>query len=63
MTTYRVSISSMVASYVERWEAESPREAEERARTRWQREFGDAGAFRFFAQPDRPKRRDEDDED
>ena len=51
MILYRVSISSMRASYTERWEANSKQEAEEKARRRWQREFGDAGAFRFFASP------------
>lgn len=64
MATYRVSISSMRASYTERWEAASKEEAERKARQRWQREFGDAGAFHFYAKAIQPTRwSDEDDDD
>lgn len=60
---YRVSISSFMASYTETWDADSPRDAEQQARQRWQREFGDAGAFRFFATASRPQNDEEDTED
>jgi hypothetical protein len=51
MILYRVSISGFQGAYTERWEANSREEAEQKARRRWQRDFGDAGAYRFFASP------------
>lgn len=62
MATYRVIINSMSAVYRERWEADSPYEAEQKARQRWQREFGDAGAFRFYAKQITPTRWSDEDE-
>jgi hypothetical protein len=51
MATFRVTMSGFLASYVERWDAESAEDAERKARQRWERTFGDAGAFRFYARP------------
>ena len=62
MPWYRVVINNMTATYTERWHAESPHDAEDRARRRWQREFKDAGAFNFRAREIKPTRwSDEDD--
>jgi hypothetical protein len=63
MATFRVLINNFSANYTEKWEANSPQEAEQKARERWQREFKDAGAFRFHASPDRRDSRYSDDED
>ena len=57
--TYMVIISSVYATYRERWDAESKEDAEAKARQRWRREFGDAGAFHFYATP-APCARDDD---
>lgn len=59
---YRVLLTSFSASYTEKWEADSPREAEQKARESWQRRFGDAGGFSFHASKLTP-RYDEDEED
>jgi hypothetical protein len=62
MQSYRVVLTSFSATYTERWDADSPQEAEQKARQRWQREFGDAGGFRFHAVRDTGRCQSNDDD-
>lgn len=44
---YHVRIWNYGVSYVEHHQADSPLDAQNKARERWQRQFGDAAGFNF----------------